>query len=220
VTGSSPDPEAAYYQTIEEFFVARRGDPLMISSADWTLIRTWRTAGIPVRIVLRGIADALDGHAHSWSRDQKVGSLRYCAAEVDAARERWERALRLGEDDADVPGALHRFASALEEASGLTPKARRLAQEIAEELRSRASGPAEARELEGWLGESEKTLLLALRKDAGEPTLGGIEAEVDAELLAYRARMPERILKQVREDAVARRLLEKYSLPRLSLFEL
>src|SRR5207247_3106029 len=84
------DPEAAYYQTVEEVFVSRRGDPLFLSNADWLLIRKWRGAGIPLRIVLRGIADALDSHAHSWGRDRKVGSLAYCAAAVDAASGRCE----------------------------------------------------------------------------------------------------------------------------------
>ena len=77
--------EAAYYQSIEEFFVSRRGDPLFLSNADWLLIRKWRRAGLPLRIVMRGITDALDGHAHSWGRKRKVGSLAYCAAEVDAS---------------------------------------------------------------------------------------------------------------------------------------
>ena len=90
--------EAAYYQSIEEFFVSRRGDPLFLSNADWLLIRKWRRAGVPLRIVMRGIGDALDGHAHSWGRKRKVGSLAYCAAEVDAARERWQRALSFDDE--------------------------------------------------------------------------------------------------------------------------
>jgi hypothetical protein len=84
----SRDPEAAYYQAVEEYFVSRRGDPLFLSNADWNLVRRWRLAGLPLRVVLRGIRDALDAHAHGWSRDRKVGSLSYCAREVDAARER------------------------------------------------------------------------------------------------------------------------------------
>jgi hypothetical protein len=31
---TSRDPEAEYYQTVEEYFVSRRGDPLMLSNAD------------------------------------------------------------------------------------------------------------------------------------------------------------------------------------------
>src|SRR5262245_17080662 len=123
---SGPDA-TAYYQQVEEFFVSRRGDPLFLSSADWTLVHDWKTAGVPLRVVLRGIGDALDSHAHSWGRDRKVGSLRYCAAEVDVARERWQRALAMGGEDApSVADALVGFAEALDR-SALGPSARAVA---------------------------------------------------------------------------------------------
>src|SRR4029079_16099606 len=105
--------EAASYPLIQEVFVSRRGDPLFLSNADWLLIRKWRRAGLPLRIVMRGIADALDGHAHSWGRKRKVGSLAYCAAEADAARERWQRALSFDDEtETSVTAALAGFASA------------------------------------------------------------------------------------------------------------
>src|SRR4029450_11451670 len=89
---SPTDAEAAYYQTIEEYFVSRRGDPLFLSNADWNLVRKWREAGLPLRVVLRGIRDALDGHAHSFSRGQKVGSLAYFTREGETPRGRWGHA--------------------------------------------------------------------------------------------------------------------------------
>ena len=111
---AAADPEAAYYQAVEEYFVSRRGDPLFLSNAEWNLVRRWRLAGLPLRVVLRGIRDALDAHAHGWSRERKVTSLSYCAREVDAARERWERALALGRDERlDAAGALRGFATGL-----------------------------------------------------------------------------------------------------------
>ena len=150
-TLAAVDPEAAYYQAVEEYFVSRRGDPLFLSNADWNLVRKWRLAGLPLRVVLRGIRDALDAHAHGWSRDRKVGSLSYCAREVDAARERWERALALGrEEGTDAASALRGFAADLDRATGLGPRGRALADEIARELRERASGgPLE--EVTAWL---------------------------------------------------------------------
>src|SRR5207247_1125333 len=125
---TAADPEAAYYQAIEEYFVSRRGDPLFLSSADWHLIRKWRQAGIPLRVVLRGIRDALDGHAHSWGRERKVGSLAYCEQEVEVARERWGRSLALGQEPGlDAAGALRGFARHLERAQGLGPRGREAA---------------------------------------------------------------------------------------------
>jgi hypothetical protein len=214
------DPEAAYYQAVEEYFVSRRGDPLFLSNADWHLIRKWRQAGIPLRVVLRGIRDALDGHAYSWSRDRKVGSLAYCEQEVEGARERWGRSLALGaEPGIDAAGALRGFARDLERAQGLGTRGGEAAAAIAEELRAKA-GEAGLAEAEPWLAERETRLLRALRADAGPASLSALEAQVDEALAPYRDRMPARVLEQIRRDSLARRVLEAHGIPRLSLFHL
>ncbi len=214
------DPEAAYYQSVEEYFVSRRGEPLILSNADWHLVRKWRTAGLPLRVVLRGIRDALDAHAHGWSRDRPVRSLSYCTQEVEAARERWERALSLGRSDGlDVGAALRGFASDLDGARDLGTNGSKAAGTIAAELRQRADG-GRPEELSVWLAEREGALLDAIRKDHQRDWLVRLEAEVDQSLEAYRERMPARVLSQLRQEAVARRLLEAQGLPRLSLFHL
>jgi hypothetical protein len=216
---SQSDPEAAYYQTIEEFFVSRRGDPLFLSNADWNLIRRWREAGVPLRVVLRGIQDALDGHAHSFSRDQKVGSLAYCAREVEAARERWSQALAVGslESGLDVPAILEGFARDLEAARSLGPHGAKAAAQAAEAIRL---GVLQGRleDVEGWLAERESALVEAIRRDEGPENLRAVEAETDRALAPYRDRMPARVLDRLRRDSLVRRLLERHGLPRLSLF--
>ena len=215
-----PDPEAAYYQAVEEYFVSRRGDPLFLSNADWNLVRRWRLAGLPLRVVLRGIRDALDAHAHGWSRDRKVGSLSYCAGEVDAACERWERALALGrEEGLDVAGALRGFATDLERARDLGPRARPVALDVAREMRARADA-GRLEEIAAWLAEREALLLAAIGADEGREGRAALEAEVDGELEKWRARMPPRVLQQLRGEKMARRRLEAHGLPRLSLFHL
>lgn len=220
MNGPGTDPEAAYYQAVEEYFVARRGDPLFLSNADWNLVRKWRLAGLPLRVVLRGIRDALDAHAHGWSRDRKVGSLAYCAGEVDAARERWERALALGrEEGLDVAGTLRGFAADLERAAGLGPRARPVALELARELRGRADAGTFG-EVSAWLADREARLLEAIAQDEGPAGRAALEAEVDRELERWRSRMPPRVLRQLRAEKVARRRLEAHGLPRLSLFHL
>jgi hypothetical protein len=205
---------------VEEFFVSRRGDPLMLSNADWHLIRKWRMAGLPLRVVLRGITDALDSHAHSWSRDRKVGSLAYCAAEVEAAAERWRRALALGEEEGvSAASALRGFADALESKRDLGPRAARLVRDLAVEVRAR-SDQAVLRELEPWLVGREASLRAALEEDMGGPAVEAIAKEVERDLAPYRGRMPMRVLEQVRAESLARRVLEAHGLPRLSLFHL
>jgi hypothetical protein len=215
---SPADPEAAYYQAVEEYFVSRRGDPLFLSNADWNIVRRWRLAGLPLRVVLRGIRDALDAHAHGFSRDRKVGSLAYCASEVDAARERWERALALGRaDGGGAAAALAGFAADLERAAVPAP-ARAAAEEIAGELRTAAGGRLES--LTAWLAEREERLLRALAAAESAERRAALEAEVEASLAPWRERMPAPVLAQLRRESLARRRLESYGLPRLSLFHL
>jgi hypothetical protein len=203
---------------VEEFFVSRRGDPLMLSNADWLLIRKWRVAGLPLRVVLRGITDAFDSHAHSWSRDRKVGSLAYCAAEVDAAAERWRRALDVGEEEGvSAASALSGFAEALEAARDLGPRSAPLARRLAAELRAR-SAEGRVRDLEPWLVGREGLMRVALEEDMGRTAVAAIAEGVDRDLAPYRGRMPARVLDQVRTESLTRRLLEAHGLPRLSLF--
>jgi len=205
---------------VEEFFVSRRGDPLMLSNADWHLIRKWRTAGLPLRVVLRGITDALDSHAHSWSRDRKVGSLAYCAAEVDVAADRWRRALALGEEEGvSAESALRGFADALDGARNLGPRSAPVARDLALELRARAA-EGSLRDLESWLVEREGALRVALEGDMGRAAVDAIAEAVDRDLAPYRDRMPARVLEQVRMESLTRRVLEVHGLPRLSLFHL
>jgi hypothetical protein len=222
VTPAPRDPEAAYYQAVEEFFVSRRGDPLFLSNSDWLLVRKWRVAGLPLRVVLRGIADALDSHAHSWSRQKKVGSLAYCAAEVEAATERWQRALRLdGEEGVGGVSCLERFAAALESAQGLDDESEEAAFHLSAELRTRAATGEEGLSgLEPWLKAREDELLKILRRQLGAGKLAAIDRDIEADLAPYVARMPLRVVTQVRADARARRILEAFGLPRLSLFHL
>lgn len=192
----------------------------MLSNADWHLIRKWRTAGLPLRVVLRGITDALDSHAHSWSRNRKVGSLAYCAAEVETAAERWRRALALGaEEGVSAESALRGFADALEVARGLGSRAAPLARDLAVEIRERA-GTGGLRDLEPWLVRREAGLRAALEEDMGRSAVEEVAKAVDRDLAPYVGRMPARVLEQVRSESLARRVLEAHGLPRLSLFHL
>jgi hypothetical protein len=191
----------------------------MLSNADWTLIHKWRLAGLPLRIVLRGIADALDGHAHSWGRSRKVGSLSYCAAEVDTARERWERALAEGrEPDSDPSALLQRLADALAACAALRDSADAKALAVALRDPSRAAEPR--RSLEQWLMAREADIVEWLASAQGPQWRAAIEAEVDADLAGYHGRMPDRVLRQVRTESIARRVTSSQGLPRFSLFEL
>lgn len=214
------DPDAEYFQSIEEHFVSRRGDPLFLSNADWLLIRGWREAGLPLRVVLRGISDAMDSHEVSWSRNRKVGSLRYCGAEVEAAAERWRKALAGGHEETQLSGVLRRLADALLASPSLGALGRGVADRLARELEERAQTDSAGPTLETWLRASEAELLQAIAADAPPDEARALEAEVDRDLAAYRERLPVKVLAQVREESIARRVLEAHGLARMSLWSL
>ena len=75
-------------------------------------------------------------------------------------------------------------------------------------------------EVSAWLAEREARLLEAIGADEGKERGAALEAEVDAGLERWRARMPARVVEQLRRESVARRRLEAHGLPRLSLFHL
>ncbi len=72
-----------YFTEIEEEFVRRRGKPLLISPMDWALIESWKTAGIPLHVVLRAINDAFDAYDSRVRKYRKVNSIFYCEQTVE-----------------------------------------------------------------------------------------------------------------------------------------
>jgi hypothetical protein len=72
-----------YFTEIEEEFVRRRGKPLFISPMDWALIESWKTAGIPLHVVLRAINEAFDAYDARVRKYRKVNSIFYCEQTVE-----------------------------------------------------------------------------------------------------------------------------------------
>ncbi|QUV90453.1 hypothetical protein [Chloracidobacterium aggregatum] len=91
----APPPEKhfnyySYFSEIEAAFTAHRGKPYHMSPLDWALVESWQKAGIPLPVVLRGIAQACEAHARKMSRQPKgrprpVRSLGYCQSFVEDA---------------------------------------------------------------------------------------------------------------------------------------
>ena len=87
-----------YFTEIEEHFQRRRGSLLLLSTLDWALIETWREAGIPLEVVLRGIDEAFDKYdarqQKSSRRLRQVNGLAWCAqAVMEAAEQQKEAAI-------------------------------------------------------------------------------------------------------------------------------
>jgi hypothetical protein len=225
-----------YFTEIEEQFQRRRGSILMLSTLDWALIETWKDAGIPLEAVLRGIDATFEKFDKRPSKSKKVNSLAYCAQEVLAAAEAMKEAAvgaptksehNRGFDALEVTEFLRRNASKLESAKlparpGISPEA--VAGEIADKLKEVAreikakSLPSQLDDLERRLTLLEEKFFAVLLAAVPDDELMAVRAQSDRELAPYRSKMSPAQIEQLQKQYAHKKLLEKYCLPRLSLF--
>jgi hypothetical protein len=224
-----------YFTEIEEHFQKRRGGGLLLSTLDWALIETWKDAGIPLEAVLRGIDATFDHYEHRPSRTRKVNGLGFCAQEVLAAAEDVKEAAvgvappdkkPRGFEKAEITAFLRRNAQQLEEtklpSGAVSPQA--LARDVAETLRKLASDVESTatlprlEDLERRLAVLEEKLFAVLLASTADEEIVAVRAQADRELAPYRRKMPAAQIEQLLKQFIHKKLLEKYGLPRLSLF--
>ena len=224
-----------YFTEIEEHFQRRRGSLLLLSTLDWALIETWREAGIPLEAVRRGIDAAFDKYdaRKGRSRVRRINGLAYCVQEVMAAVEDMKEA-SVGADTGARSESVNagfepdRIAAHVEscaaqiEGAGLTGLVAQVAAPVADGLRAlaaelKASAP-NLEELERRLTVMEEKLLNAMMAGTAEQDLVALREESARQIAPYRSRMQTAQIRQVEQQFLHKRLLEKYGLPRLSLF--
>ena len=225
-----------YFTEIEEHFQRRRGGGLLLSTLDWALIETWKHAGIPLEAALRGIDGAFERYEKRASK-RKVNSLAYCAQEVLAAAEEMkEAAVGVSTGERKKPGGLQTaeiviflrrnadqiLAAKLPGRPGVSAAA--LARETAAtllDLASEMEGEKVARRLEDLerrLTVLEEKLFAALLAGTPDDEIVDVRAQADRDLAPYRHKMPAAQIDQLQKQYIHKKLLEKYGLPRLSLF--
>ncbi len=218
----APEPEVAYFRDIERAFVEKRGDPLFISNADWVFLAKLWKKGVPKRVVLRGVTDAFDAHAHSFSRKQKIRSLKFCEDQITAAVDRYRRALQAeGPTRRGLGGALQ----ALEERVGALPARPEIAAAVAAARRSlleiaTAVAADKGFSAERALSEVEDRLVEAASQALGASALAEIEQVSRDATAAYKSRMPARVYETLIGESVRRKILQRFGLPRLLLAEI
>ncbi len=216
------EPEIAYFREIERAFVERRGDPLFISNADWVFLAKLWKRGIPKRVVLRGMTDAFDAHAHSFARKQKIRALKFCEAEITAAVDRYRRALQAeGPSRRGLSGAIAKLEEtigAIEAPFEMTTAiaaARRGLLEIASAL-----DKDKTYEADEPLARVEDGLIDAASTVLGPDTLKDIEKTSRDATEAYKSRMPANVYETLIGESVRRKILQRFALPRFLLAEI
>lgn len=228
-----------YFTEIEERFQARRGSLLMLSTLDWALIDTWREAGVPLEIVLRGIDDAFDHYdgklARAKGRVRKINGLAWCSQAVMESAERAAEASlaapapntpltstetpETGFEPNRIATFLRTNATAIAAATLPSP-ANTIATDTVSRLQTLAGTlpSTNLEDLDRTLSVLEEKLVAALFTATPEATLTALREQADRELAPYRGKMGAVQIRQVQQQFLGKRLLESHKLPRLSLF--
>jgi hypothetical protein len=214
-----------YFTEIEEHFQRARGTSLfLLSPLDWALVESWKTAGVPLAAVLRGIDAAFEKWRSRKVKTQKVNSLAFCAQAVltEAQQAAAGAAVKPPASSPYTADELRAYLRA--NAELLRTRSGAACGEIAAALdRLSAEMDQHVRDLEGLeqhLTVLEEKMLAAARAAEAEDELLKVRRELDADLRPYRSKMSAAQLVMLEKQYLERRLLERQGLPRLSLFYL
>ena len=225
-----------YFTEIEEHFQKHWGGLLRLSPLDWALVETWKDAAIPLEAVLRGIDRTFEHYEKRHSK-RKVNGIGFCVQEVLAAAEEMKEAAvganrtepkePAGFSSGEIASFLRRNAEELSSAKlpeGHGISCQQLAKESAETLRGLAAGIEDGttklrlEDLERRLTVLEEKLFAVLLAATPDAEVVTVRAEADRAMSPYRRKMPAAQIEQLLKQYVHKQLLEKYGVPRLSLF--
>jgi hypothetical protein len=229
-----------YFTEIEEYFWKKRGAHLLVSPLDWAIMETWQKAGVPLEAALKGIDQAFESYQRSKRGAGKpLKSLAYCTdAVLEAAEQDQESAAgkgpKSGKKNAqeafsrdEIKTYIMKNAAAIFQAADRCAKeigalAERL-REIAKSLESslillETPGALDLEDLERRMTVWDEKILATVMSHANEDLMLKIRREADRQLAVYRRKMKAGQLALVEKQYMQKRLLDEYSLPRLSLF--
>ncbi len=232
-----------YFTEIEEHFVRRRGKHLLISPMDWGLIATWKDAGIPLQVALRGIDIAMDGFTSRQRGSSKVSTLAYCHDSVmteyaghleshvgEALEDRAETEDSSKADEPGVKTAIDFIAERISEIKSLETKqlqessaegihrvGTRL-EEVSENLKN--SGRMDSESLERDLAIIDDLLVNELRASISAEQMLEWETEAKRELKVYKKNLPKETFEKIRANFFRNKIHNSFGIGELSIFRL
>ncbi len=229
-----------YFTEIEEHWQQCRGTVTLLSPLDWALIESFQDSGIPLEVVLRGMEAAFAKQAKRQSKVQKVNSLSYCAQAILSEFERFQESAvgkhepansastQAQSDRENLVQMMERTAGQLIQVSerigreGLSV-AENFFESIAETLQSLkqeviTSTHLDFEQLEMRLSMLEDKILATLFAALSDDVLLGLRTEVNQELNRHRRGLKAEHLAMLEKKMMSKKLLERFGVPRLSLF--
>lgn len=217
-----------YFTEIEERFQQARGTSLfLLSPLDWALIESWKTSGVPLDAVLRGIDAAFEKWRQKKQRTQQVNSLAYCSqavlSEAQAMADRGQGAAPASSAASEAPfpidavrAHLEKGAAELHAVDGFSE----VAAGVEALLAVLEDHFRDLQELDQRLSALEDKMAALARTRLPDEELFRIRRDFDRQLSAHRGKMTADQLARLEKSFIDRAVLERSSLPRLSLFYL
>src|SRR5439155_26038803 len=155
----------------------------------------------------------LKGIERAFSSKKEINKLAYCVKAVeDVCKEQRELSVEATQlpafDAGEVTAYIRKLADQVE----------RFDKRIAETIRG--IDPAGLRVAEQTLSALEEKLIAKLKVETDENTMIALKREVDRELNPFRSNMTAPQITMLEQQLWRRKLLEKFGVPRLSLFYL
>ena len=206
-----------YFTEIEQFYQSRRDSFTLLSTLDWVLIENWKEQGVPLELVLKGIDRAFN------RTKRRINSLAYCIKAIEEIIEeqketRVERPEMQQISKDETRQYLDDLAEKTKAVSRVFPEFGMKIDTIADSVRR--VDPGNFRDSEQILAALEERLIAILRIAADETVLIELQRDVESELAPFRSTMTAAQLAMLEQQLSRRKLLERYDVPRLSLFYL
>jgi len=241
---SEPEDLGEYCRAIEGYLCRRNdGHLVRVVGPSFDCVCAWAARGVPLRVAYRGIDRSVERAQAKGTRRRPL-RVEFCDADVMDVFDEWRRAVGIpasavGTNDAAGEGEAGESEGARRHAS----LAAHLDRVVARLTALRASGGLELGEVvdpvvseldgvragaKGLRGEARRQLLdrlraldaqllQATRSRVDVPTLAALGVEAEAELAAFRDRMPAEAYAGALEACLDRLLRDRFKLPVVAL---
>jgi hypothetical protein len=224
--------EEEYFRMIEDYFVQKRGNPMLLSPKEWGLIREWQEGGIPAEVVLRAIDR---GYEKKKEEFESPVTLTYFRRIVKSEYKRFLKSQEglasevHKESASNVMEFLEKLLHSLEESSKQAGHAGNqamadLLQGCREKLSTDVVKPFQENQtmdlqrVEHQLATLEKEIEKALLQTISESQLNSFREDAMRELKTFQEKIEFPVYQEMINRALIKSVRKLYNIPRLSLF--
>jgi hypothetical protein len=228
--------EEEYFKMIEDYFVQKRGNPMLLSPKEWALIREWHQAEIPQEVVIRAIDRGFEKKKDD--AENTPLSLNYFRRIVKSEYKRYLKSQEgLGTDkkeskeetSANIRQYLEKLVSALTESEKQASQSGNQAMaNLLQGCREKLSGgvlkpfqegqQVELQRVENQLTILEKEIEQLLLQTISESQLNKFREDAMRDLKSFQEKIEFSVYQEMINRALIKSVRKVYNIPRLSLF--